>query len=208
MFDFLSQTFRNFKHTGAVWPSGDRLANEMTSSLRKSTGPKRILEVGPGTGPFTAKILQSVRPEDEFHIVEINPFFCKVLEKRLLDPFRQRHPNSTVELHESPIESAPVTGTFDHSICGLPFNNFPPSLVRSIFKRMLSLLGEGGDLTYFEYAAVRVMKAPVTSPQSRRNLRQIDAHGKRLHRQHRGSRQLVMANFPPAVAVRLFQPIN
>ena len=208
MFDFLSQTFRNFKHTGAVWPSGGNLAREMTSSLRESTGPKRVLEVGPGTGPFTSKILQSIRPGDEFHIVEINPFFCNVLEKRLLKPFRQRHPELTVELHQSPIELAPLQGTFDHIICGLPFNNFPPSLVRDIFKRMLGLLSEDGDLTYFEYAAVRAMKAPITSPQSRRNLRRIDAHGKRLHRQHRGSRQLVMANFPPAVAVRLYQPAS
>ena len=208
MFDFLSQTFRNFKHTGAVWPSGDKLAREMTSSLRKSSGPKRILEVGPGTGAFTSKILQSVRPGDEFHIVEINPFFCNVLEKRLLEPFRNRHPDLNVELHESPIESAPIEGAFDHIVCGLPFNNFPPSLVRGIFKKMLSLLGENGDLTYLEYAAIRVMKAPITSSESRRNLRRIDAHGKRLHRRHHGSRQLVLANFPPAVAVRLFQPTS
>ena len=208
MFDFLSQTFRNFKHTGAVWPSGDKLAREMTSSLRAPSGPKRVLEVGPGTGPFTSRILQSIHPEDEFHIVEINPFFCNVIETRLLEPFRKLHPDTKVQLHESPIELAPIDGPFDHIICGLPFNNFPPALVRGIFKRMLSLLAEDGDLTYFEYAAVRVMKAPITTPKSRRNLRRIDAHGKRLHRRHRGSRQLVMANFPPAVAVRLHQPTN
>ena len=203
MLDFLSQTLSNFKHTGAVWPSGSHLAREMTAPLRHSDRTRRILEVGPGTGPFTAKILNHLRPGDEFHMVEINPFFCKVIEKRHLAPFRERHPDIPVALHESPIEDAPIEGPFDHIICGLPFNNFPPSLVRGIFKRMLSLLAEDGDLTYFEYAAVRMMKAPVTSPTSRRNLRRIDAHAKSLHRRHRGSRRLVMANFPPAIAVRL-----
>ena len=203
MLDFLSQTLSNFRHTGAVWPSGGRLAREMTASLRKAGGPRRILEVGPGTGPFTAMILRHLRPGDEFHVVEINPFFCKLIERRHLEPFRRQHSEITVALHESPIEDAPVEGPFDHIVCGLPFNNFPPPLVRGIFRRMLGLLAEDGDLAYFEYAAVQVMKAPVTSPSSRKNLRRIDAHAKSLHRRHQGSRRLVMANFPPAIAVRL-----
>src|SRR5438552_1607696 len=34
--------------------------------------PRRILEVGPGTGAVTVEILRQLRPGDQFDIVEIN----------------------------------------------------------------------------------------------------------------------------------------
>ena len=203
MLAFISQSVTRFRHTGAIAPSGGRLASAMTDSIRRREGPKRVLEVGPGTGPFTRRILEELRPGDRFEIVEINPFFCRNLEQRLLTPHRRGNPGVPVTLHESPIESAPVEGPFDHVVCGLPFNNFPPPLVRNIFRRMLELLAEDGDLTYFEYAGVRAMKAPVASPSTRRHMRRHDAHARAMARRYGGDRTLVLANFPPAVAVRL-----
>ena len=203
MLPFIRQAVRDFTHTGAVWPSSRRLAAEMTRSLGDSQGPRRILEVGPGTGPFTRSVLNQLHEGDEFHLVEINPTFCTHLQQTLLNSFREAHPHIPVTLHESPIEDACLEPGFDHIICGLPFNNFPPELVRSIFRRMMVLLKEGGDLTYFEYAAVRIMKSTISNRTSRSRLKRIDAHGKAMQRQHSGSRELVMANIPPAVAVRL-----
>ena len=116
--------------------------------------------MGPGTGAFTRPILESLRPGDRFDIVEINPMFCRQLEDRLISPFRNTQPGVEVHLHRCPIEDADIPGDYGHIVCGLPFNNFEPALVRSIFRRMIDLLAPGGDLTYFEYAAVRSMRAP------------------------------------------------
>lgn len=203
MLKFLTQSITRFQHTGAIWPSGDALAREMTRSLAGARGRRRILEVGPGTGSFTRHVLQELRPSDDFQIVEINPVFCRHLDSNLLSPFRQRSPGTSIRLHQSAIEEADLEGKFDHIVCGLPFNNFPPSLVRSIFRSMLDLLAPDGDLSYFEYAAVRVLKAPVASRAMRSKMRRLDAHAKSLAKRHGGQRKLVMANFPPAVAVRL-----
>ena len=203
MLAFLSQSITRFRHTGAVAPSGGPLAKEMVRTIREHEGPRRILEVGPGTGPFTRRILDELRPGDTLDIVEINPFFCRTLERRLLEPFRRRHPDIQVRLHEAPIEKADVEGPFDHIVCGLPFNNFPPALVRSIFRTMIDLLDEHGDLSYFEYAGVRVLKAPVSGRRTREFMRRHHAHAQAMARRHAGDRTLVVANFPPAVAVRL-----
>ncbi len=200
---FIAQAIRNYHFTGAVAPSSPALAKAMTKSLRLHQGPKRILEVGPGTGPFTKQILKSLRDGDELHIVEINPAFASRLDETLLQPFQRKQPQRFVHLHCEAIETAGVTGRFDYIVCGLPFNNFPPSLVRSIFRRMISLLNDGGELSYFEYAAVRVMKGSFVNSAGRRKLSQIGAVGKVLQKRHKGTRTLVMGNFPPAVAVKL-----
>jgi phospholipid N-methyltransferase len=200
---FIEQVFRNYHHTGAIAPSAPALAKAMTRSLRRHSGPKRMLEVGPGTGPFTKEMLKAMRDGDEMHIVEINPAFAQRLQETLLDSFIREHPQRFIHLYCDAIETAQVKGPFDYIICGLPFNNFPPALVRSIFRRMLALLKPGGELAYFEYAAVRVMKGSVVNREGRKKLGQIGAVGKVLEKRHHGTRQLVLGNFPPAVAVRL-----
>ena len=171
MLAFIQQAINDFTHTGSVWPSSRKLAGAMTKFLRNEQGRRRILEVGPVTGPFTRVILRTLRDGDEFHIVEINPAFCDRLEKRILKRFRAEHPNITVTLHQCPIEEVDLESGFDHVICGLPFNNFPPELVRSIFRRMMSMLKIGGDLAYFEYAGERMHKTPVMGRRGRKRKR-------------------------------------
>lgn len=194
---------KDLRHTGSVWPSSGALAKAMTRSLRSANGPKRLLEIGPGTGPFTKVALKSLRPGDEFVIVELNSAFCDELDRRLLAPYRRLYPEVRIVLHNAPIEAAPIEGQFDFIVCGLPFNNFPPPLVRAIFRRMLALLKPDGELVYFEYAGVRVLKAPLVGPRGREALKRIASYSRALRNRHGGKRQLVLGNFPPAMAVRL-----
>jgi phospholipid N-methyltransferase len=203
MLAFVRQAIKDIHHTGSVWPSSDQLAKVMTKSLRSSHGHRRVLEVGPGTGPFTKQILRDLRSGDEFHIVEISDEFCRHLEKEIVGPFRHKKTGVSVHLHCSPIESAPLHGKFRHIICGLPFNNFPPVLVKNILNRLMDLLEPGGELVYFEYAGVRVMKSAFLNTNGRERLRRIDALGKSLRRRHEGRREFVLGNLPPAFAVRL-----
>jgi phosphatidylethanolamine/phosphatidyl-N-methylethanolamine N-methyltransferase len=201
--DFLTEAIRNFRDTGSVWPSSPILARAMTSAIASVDGKRRILEVGPGTGPFTRAILKKLRAGDHFDMVEINTKFCRKLEKELLAPYRARHPQVGVKLHCAPIESAELGGSYDVIVCGLPFNNFPPKLMRQIFRRMFELLKDSGEIVYFEYAGVRVIKSPVMDRAGRARLKRIGAIGKSLRRNHAGSTELVLGNFPPAIAYRL-----
>ena len=175
----------------------------MTESISRIEGKRRVLEVGPGTGPFTKAILRKLRAGDQFDLVEINEKFCRLLEREVLGPYRARHPNVIVRLHCAPIEDAPLSGPYDVIVCGLPFNNFPPKLMRSIFRRMFALLAPRGEVVYFEYAGVRVIKGPVSNLAGRAQLKRIDTIGKTLRRKHEGKTKLVLGNFPPAIAYRL-----
>lgn len=203
MFEFLVEAFRNFHTTGAVWPSSPLLARAMTEPIKRVAGPRRILEVGPGTGPFTRAILKQLRAGDRFDLVELNEQFCRKLERDILSKYRARHPGVEVRLHCAPIEEAALSGPYDVIVCGLPFNNFPPKLMRQIFRRMFALLREDGELVYFEYVGVRVMKGRWVGDDGRARLKRIDAFGKSLRRNHEGSKEIVIGNIPPAVAYRL-----
>jgi hypothetical protein len=62
---------------------------------------------------------------------------------------------------------------------------------------------EGGELAYFEYAGVRTMKGPLVGPSGRKQLKGIAKVGESLRRKHKGKRELVLGNLPPAVATHL-----
>ncbi len=203
MLSFIGQFLSNFHHTGAVLPSSRRLAEAMTRPLQEAAGPKRVLEVGAGTGAFTRSILTALGEGDELHIVELNPIFCRRLESNLITPFRCDHPRVGIHLHRGLIQTVALDGHFDFIVCGLPFNNFPTTVVRSVFRRLLDLLAEGGQLAYFEYAGVGRLAAPLAGPRQRRRLRRLRAIGQILHRRHAGRRELVLVNVPPAYAVHL-----
>lgn len=203
MLQFLREAIRDFRTTGAVMPSSPLLARAMTRSLAAARSPRRILEVGPGTGPFTREILRHLRSGDVYDIVEINPAFCEQLERTMLAQYRARLTGARVALHRSPIEDASVEGNYDFVVCGLPFNNFPPTLVRSIFRRIFALMRTGGELAYFEYAGVRAIKAPLVGSEGRRRIRGHRIISRRHARDHALTRELVIGNVPPAMAVRI-----
>lgn len=200
---FVRQFLKHKRQIGSIWPSSPQLATALTRYLKQSSGTQRVLEVGPGTGPVTKRILAELRPGDEFRLVEINQRFCDVLEKSLLAPFRSRNPGVAVHLHCAAVEDAPISGEFNAIICGIPFNNLPPSLVRAIFRRLLDLLAPHGELVYYEYAGIRAVKSQFVDAEGRRRLKQLGATVKVLRRRHAGKRELVLGNLPPAFTTRL-----
>lgn len=203
MLTFARQTLADFHHTGAICASGPRLARAMTQRARRFDGSKRVLEVGPGTGAFTRQLLDTLRDGDSFDIVEINPRFVAHLEEKWLTAYRATHPSRAISVHQVPIEEAPLTGTFDVIVCGLPFNNFPIPMVRRIFDQLSSLLAPSGTLTFFEYAGVRPFRHAVGSRTSRASMRRRTALMQIIGRRYHAERRLVVANLPPAYAIRL-----
>jgi len=81
---FLRQFFRRYHTTGAILPSGRRLAAALCRYVGESdgTGPRRILEVGPGSGAVTARLVEVLRPDDHLTLVELNDEFVRHLQGR------------------------------------------------------------------------------------------------------------------------------
>ena len=200
---FFREFRRHFRDTGSVLPSGQFLARALTSELRKPRAPARILEVGPGTGSVTQKILRHLLPGDRLDAVELNGHFVALLQRRFdLDwEFRCRRPQ--VRLIHSAVEDLQGEAQYDFIISGLPFNNFPVSLVREVFQVFDRLLRPGGTLSYYEYALVRQLKTPFVDRSERRRLFRVGRVVNRYIRAYQIRRERVLVNVPPAIVRHL-----
>src|SRR6202051_3974989 len=69
---------------GAVTPSGKNLARTMARYVDpNSSGP--VVELGPGTGPVTEALVEAGVDPARLVLVEFNPAFCRLLQKRYPD---------------------------------------------------------------------------------------------------------------------------
>ena len=193
---------RDYYHTGAVAPSSRFLGRALAENLKGPRGPVKVLEVGPGTGAVTAQIVKLLGPQDQFDLVEINPDLCACLRQRFA--FDQDSPGrARMRLFNSPVQDVPGEHLYDHLVCGLPFNNFPPQVAEEIFATFRRLLKPGGTLAFFEYAGIRALKSAFVGADERRRLRSIaDLLGREV-KAGQFRRRLVWANLPPAYARHL-----
>lgn len=214
---FFQEFRRTFESTGALMPSGKQLAKALSRQVRESSGaklrPRRILEVGPGTGSVTAQILCDMRQDDRLDMVERNALFARRLSERFsLNSGGQIENGSAIRIRliESSLEDLPEgsENRYDVIVSGLPLNNFPAELVESLLAKLERLLLPGGTLSFFEYIAIRRAKSVLSRGGERQRLSEI---GKSLHRMFaRGEvrHDWVLRNVPPAWVhhVRFSQP--
>lgn len=141
---FLKEWLRAPLRVGAVAPSGSRLASAMTEGISGATGP--IVELGPGTGAFTRRLLDRGMMPSEIAAIEVSSRFAKAL--------RLKFPGiRVIEGDASQIErlSPFPTETVDKVICGLPFLSMPGETVEQIVLGSARLLHPYGSLRLFTY---------------------------------------------------------
>jgi phospholipid N-methyltransferase len=160
--------------------------------------PRRILEVGPGTGVVTNEIFLQMGPSDTLTLVELNDRFVAALRERLeSDPRWQPHARR-VQIEHLPVEELGTDKPFDAIVSGLPFNNFEPETIQNIFDRLAQLARPGTTLSFFEYVGVRKVKGLVSKLDERNRLAGVEATLAKARREWQFDRDCILANVPPA----------
>jgi phosphatidylethanolamine/phosphatidyl-N-methylethanolamine N-methyltransferase len=201
---FLKQFFQHYHTIGSVLPSSGSLAKALCRYVGNGrvacdqTQPRKILEVGPGTGAVTAKLVTLLRPGDQLTLVELNSDFVQHLRRRFENEpaFKAVAEQSNV-LHTA-LEELPREERWDFIISGLPLNNFTVGEVEQILTVFESLLAPGGVLSFFEYIAIRRVKAVISRSQGRARLRGIGQALDRVLSPNEIKRDWVWPNVPPA----------
>ena len=196
---FFREFIRNFHTTGAILPSGRALAKALTRFVAApSDRPRRILEIGPGTGAVTAPLVAALRPDDRLELVELNDSFVGILKERFQNDPAFQPAASRTTIHHCALENLPESEPFDILVSGLPLNNFSAELVESLLTGMMGRLRAGGTLSFFEYIAVRRVRAVISIGKEKQRLRGI---GRAMHGVlDRGEfrRDMILTNVPPA----------
>ncbi len=146
---FLRSWFEKPLATGAVMPSGRVLARTMARYVDPgSTGP--VIELGPGTGPVTAALVERGIDPARLVLVEFNPTFCRMLRSRYPtatvvqgDAYRLRHLLET--LVREPAAAV---------VSGLPLVTKPLRTRLRLIADAMTLLAPGAPFVQFTYAMV------------------------------------------------------
>jgi phosphatidylethanolamine/phosphatidyl-N-methylethanolamine N-methyltransferase len=195
---FFRQFRERFETTGAILPSSRFLAKSMTRPMAACDGPRRVLEVGPGTGAVTNRIVMELRPDDRFDLVEINEKFASLLQDRFKTDGTYQRCADQSQVHVCPLQEFAATEKYDAVISGLPFNNFPAELVEVLIDRCLDLVKPGGTFSFFEYMFIRPARIAITRGPDRERLSAIESILQSRFAEKRFRRDWVFVNVPPA----------
>ena len=85
---FFRQFRENFQTTGSIAPSSRWLSTSLARYVPGERPGRRILEVGPGTGAVTRRIVPRMAADDTLDLVEMNAEFVARLRQCFRDESR------------------------------------------------------------------------------------------------------------------------
>jgi phosphatidylethanolamine/phosphatidyl-N-methylethanolamine N-methyltransferase len=151
---FLRNWAANPLMVGAVSPSGKALARAMARQVPLA-GDWPVLELGPGTGPVTAALIERGVAPERIVAVEYSPDFCSLLVER----FRGLN---VVEgdAYDLDLSLPPgLAGPYAAVVSSLPLLNREAEARVALIEQALARTLPGGGLTQFSYGFGPPVKA-------------------------------------------------
>jgi phospholipid N-methyltransferase len=143
---FIGQFIRSPALVGAVAPSSRRLARAATATVPESGDPV-VVELGPGTGPFTAMIQERLDGRGVHLAVEIN--------RPLAERLARRFPGCDVVLADAvslpELLAERGLSSADVVVSGLPWAAFSSELQRRLLNAIVRSMAPTGAFTTFAY---------------------------------------------------------
>lgn len=106
--------------------------------------PLTILEIGPGTGAFTERILPKLGQEDRLDVVELNSYCYRILKRRFPG-------NGSFYLHHQDFLTFESENKYDFVISSLPYERIPSKVTRMMWEHKLSLCKPETYIIYYKY---------------------------------------------------------
>ncbi|MEU7005074.1 SAM-dependent methyltransferase [Nonomuraea sp. NPDC046570] len=143
---FLGQFMRSPATIGALAPSSQRLASAVCAPLPER-GEPIVVELGPGTGSFTAEIQRRLDGRGHHLAIELNSRLAGLLADRFptVDVVEGDAAALASLLSERRIRHADVV------VSGLPWAAFPDELQQCLLGAVADSLGPAGAFTTFSY---------------------------------------------------------
>ncbi|MEM6624371.1 MAG: rRNA adenine N-6-methyltransferase family protein [Pseudomonadota bacterium] len=179
-FVFLREWARNPLEVAAISPSSIGLARLITSQISSATTP--VLEIGPGTGAFTAQLLANGVAPHDLTLLEKNAAFAKALQQQFPAVRVVNADAAKVDLRELN-HGRPYRAV----ISGLGLLSMERRIVARLLRRVFQNTHRDGALYQFTYG----LRCPVQN----RLMLALGLEARRLGR--------VWWNCPPAAVYRI-----
>jgi phospholipid N-methyltransferase len=137
-------------------------------------------------------------PRDQFDLVELNGAFVDLLRRRFAEEPSWRAVAERTRILHQRLEDVAERGAYDVIVSGLPLNNFAAADVERILAAFASLARPGGTLSFFEYVAVRPVRAALAGADERQRLRDVGRLLGNLLGKCEIRRECILVNMPPA----------
>ncbi len=188
---------QDLTRTGTFMPTSRWGSLALLREFRRRRSPRRILEVGAGTGAVTSVLVRCMEPGDRLMLCEINPDYAQYLRHRFETEPDFARVRDQVEFFEGSVLDIPGQGIFDCILSSLPLNNLPPGLLEQVLASYQRLLARGGSLSYIELAWLRWLRLILTPGLKGRPWREAHQVLERYINSYQVYRETVWANFPP-----------
>jgi len=143
---FLSELAKYPKQMGTVWPSSPALGEAMARWLPASKD-QLMLELGPGTGIVTQKLLDAGLPESRLVAVEKS--------ERMADFLRERFPQARIVSGDAMELDQVLAGLkFGAVFSSLPLKAFSPEQVERISAAIHNVLLPGANWVQYSYQII------------------------------------------------------
>ncbi|MFN5444862.1 MAG: class I SAM-dependent methyltransferase [Crocinitomicaceae bacterium] len=146
---FMYQFFKGAQTVGSFFPSTPILASKIVKHIDFSKA-KLIVEVGPGTGSFTKKIIKKLNKDAIFIAFELNEKFYHKLKNEMNDSRFVLINGSAEDLKEYLIHKGYLE--VDYLISSIPLSNFKGKKIVTLLHSFRALIGEKGTFIQFQYS--------------------------------------------------------
>ena len=134
---------------GAISPSSPFLTEKMLEDI-DFTSQKILVEIGPGTGVFTKRILEKMSSDCKLLVFELNTEFYDILLTQFNDE-RITFINDSAEKLEHYLTQLQFQKV-DVIISSLPLSNFPQRITLKLLRTFQRNLKEAGKFIQFQYS--------------------------------------------------------
>lgn len=145
---FFKEAVKNYKTSGTVTPSSRFLAKRMLKQIDFSKA-EIIVELGPGDGAITKRILKKIQPNTVLICFEINEAFyseLKKVEHSQLIVLKASAEHIKEKLHRLGYDSV------DYIVSSLPLTIIPKEISSNILKESYTSLKKEGLFIQYQYS--------------------------------------------------------
>jgi len=139
---FLTKFFRHGRRIGSVWPSSKSLSRATLKQVDWSQA-EVIVELGAGTGPITAAIIERIKPHTRFLAIERDTDFARILQKRFANRSNIEIVHGDVRDIDRILKARDITEV-DYFISGLATPTLPLGVQKRMFAAVRKYLAPHG----------------------------------------------------------------